>query len=800
MLRYVITPALLVLLVAGLVPARRNLALQQEPVVQQATAEQAFHRGFYLEKAVRDFQKAAEKYSEAIDLATRNKKSKLLVKALLRHGRCLKELGQHAAAQAQFEKALEHDPQNAEARAGIKKTDTSQQELGLRITSLVAQLGGPHRETAYRDLGLLGVTAVPYLEQGLSSRDIGIVSNAAALLSNSGGVHGSEALARGLVNPKVLFPASLVKIQSRTIAGLIVADAALAHDKASIRAQAAIALTQEWSDCTPEVEQRYIQTLRRLLALDDPAPFNVILERGWQIPASAFLALADRITIELRSGDLERQQRALRSVGWTNRKIDMPESYRVAGAEAAASVLARSSVIQERDRASSILREIDAPWTEQTAAYAVAAARAAFANPVPESQTPRRLEIFAREVAHKSVSLDTRLRLMDEACGPKSRLSKKVRLRFTRWVANGAWQGVAEPRRSELMRIGRTALSTENALASWLNAGWQTNDYAEMAAFAGMPHPTVRAMAYHWIGRTGAVPEGISLPRHVVSDLKSDDKDLRVAAWKAAQQFRDPELATGIRAYIKSLEKDKDHVAPLQFLAKIVGRDALPDLQEYLSKKQQTNIIRVMGDLLGVEAAPALVDVAKGHGSGYAVLSALHSEYKDLARDILNRLPDSLMDSGSLTLAAGLLDGAAFKKRVIAALSHQHESMRASGCAWVGVKRMDDAWPILLKLLEDDSPKVRKAAKTAINEIRWFQEVKAGLTVSDRAAAIDKAREMARSASPAQRRGAAFALAALRDQAAIPTLLQLLEDKEAGVQEAAVTALQALGAQKTTKK
>jgi HEAT repeat protein len=65
--------------------------------------------------------------------------------------------------------------------------------------------------------------------------------------------------------------------------------------------------------------------------------------------------------------------------------------------------------------------------------------------------------------------------------------------------------------------------------------------------------------------------------------------------------------------------------------------------------------------------------------------------------------------------------------------------------------------------------------------------------ITDRSAAFKTAKEMAESPDPIQRRGAAFALAALGDTGAVPLLLTLLNDEDATVREAATNALQRIG-------
>lgn len=791
MLRRVTASALLTAALLGAATA------QGEEPQTNPTAEQAFYRGFYFETAMRDLEKATARYSEAIELASKQKKQKILVKALIQNGLCLQKLGRADEARASFEKAVTLDPENRVAREALAKRRADQDELGLRITALVAGLGGQDRQRAYNDLRLLGATAVPYLARALASRDIGIVSQAAQLLARTG-KPGAEALARGLGDPKVLFHERLVQIEEGTEAGLIVAAAALAHDDADIRLKAAVRLSVSgWE--RPELEQKFVEVIRALVALEDPAPMRALIRNGHRLPVAAWSVMAPRLTEELRSGDIERQRLGLRAVNFTLRRVDMPREFWVAGMEAAAAILASSPDVKSRQEAGKIIQQLDATWTKKTAEYAIAAARAEFANPVRDVRVYPRLESFASSKSAVAVDLTTRLDLMDEACSASSKLTEDARSKFTRWIAREAWRDVPADERAALLRRGLRELSEPVALREWVSAGWSTDEWSVWAQAADHPARVVRAIAYEWIRNHGErVPDGAPAPKYLSRDL-AHEPGIRKYAWEACKHFNDPSYADGLRAYISGLNDNRERARPLQHLAKIIGKAAAPDLERHLLTSTDQEVIWALADVMGTDAAPRLIAVAKEYGMLQPVMGPLRAEkYEPLVKLILQTAPQELIDSHALGMAARVLDDAAFKKQIVRSMDSRNGRTRASACRWAGIKRLDSSWSKLLQLLEDDDSNVRKNAKAAIDEIRWFQDVKAGLTSDDRSAAIAKARELAKSGVAAQRRGAAFALAALKDQAAIPTLLELLEDSDATVQEAAVSALQALGA--ATKK
>jgi hypothetical protein len=169
----------------------------------------------------------------------------------------------------------------------------------------------------------------------------------------------------------------------------------------------------------------------------------------------------------------------------------------------------------------------------------------------------------------------------------------------------------------------------------------------------------------------------------------------------------------------------------------------------------------------------------------------------------LRKLPESAYDSSALWKAAGVLPAKELTPLIMRALEQPRDGeIKASAATIAGVKHLGLAWPRLLDLMEHEHASVRKAAKAALDEIRWFQEVKGSLEafgVSGRTDALKQALSLAEAEDPVQRRGAAFALSALRDQSAIPALLKLLVDPDQGVREAASEALRSLSAPRAKK-
>lgn len=771
------------------------LALLASGVSAQGEAEKVFYRAFYLENAVRDFEGAAKAYREAIAAAQEAKNDKLHLRALMQLGHCLQNLGQQVAAAEQFKRALQLDPENADAKAALSAPTAGQDELARHINALILRLGGTGREQAEKDLHLLGSVAVVHLSSALRSKQVGIVSGAARVLAKSCGAAGAAALVRALGDKKVIFPVQLVSSfpRPRTVAMTEVYDAALRHPDANTRLQVATEIVKGGWEGDPAVDAAFARLMTTVGSIEDPRPLEHILTM-LRVTPSGWVALADRLTRELTSGDLERQLRALRSVGPTQDRVQMPAAYLDAAAEASAAVLAQVTDVMKRRDAHAYLKGIDRPWSKRTQELLIRAARHAFNDPAKYSRTDPRLQAWSS--AHASaIDLATRFALMDEACAPDSMLTEGNKSTFCRSTSTWIWRAAKEGEGPELFRRGLQTLKTPTATYCWIDMTWKSDKLKEFEPYldaADSPHVQARMWAYGILMNWPQPPAGSRTPRHLLSDLSSAEPNVRSTAWQIASRFSDSALAPGIRAYVKHL-KVKERAWPLDVLAQLIGKDAVPDLRVHLAERFSANLIRQLHRILGEGAADDIVAAANRHGSGQVFMALSGDDAAKTVTAVIKRLDVERIDRQALTVAARAMPDAAFRSLILNVLRNGSTRGKAHACTHAGIKRMADAWPVLMQLLEHEDGNVRNNAKKAIEEIRWFNEVKGGLSATARADSLEKARALAKSTDAAKRRGAAFALAALGDAVAVPTLLELLEDREASVREAAVEALRSLG-------
>ncbi|NUN53098.1 MAG: hypothetical protein HUU06_09985, partial [Planctomycetaceae bacterium] len=118
--------------------------------------------------------------------------------------------GRAEEAKAAFRAALAEDPACEEAAEAIAQAEAGpggiEEELRDRITALVFKLGGAEREQATNDLRQIGARSVPFLEEGLRTADVGIVTGCACILADLPATGARAGLARALADPKVAFP------------------------------------------------------------------------------------------------------------------------------------------------------------------------------------------------------------------------------------------------------------------------------------------------------------------------------------------------------------------------------------------------------------------------------------------------------------------------------------------------------------------------------------------------------------------------------------------------------------------
>lgn len=183
----------------------------------QDPAEKLLYEAFYQESAVRQMDQAAQIYQRAVERALAENQPMLQRDALLGRARCLAALGRHEESRALYQRAVQLDPESAEARNALATEPPSSgvdPELEARLVGLVLKLGGPEREEAARDLKSIGELALPHLEDGLRSRNVAVVERSASLLATVGTEAAYAALMRALDDEQVLFPHLIGKVMS----------------------------------------------------------------------------------------------------------------------------------------------------------------------------------------------------------------------------------------------------------------------------------------------------------------------------------------------------------------------------------------------------------------------------------------------------------------------------------------------------------------------------------------------------------------------------------------------------------
>jgi HEAT repeat protein len=390
----------------------------------------------------------------------------------------------------------------------------------------------------------------------------------------------------------------------------------------------------------------------------------------------------------------------------------------------------------------------------------------------------------------------------------ESRLEPHLRPQLRLLLAQrGLWnRGRSKSDQEAIAAAGLQRIGDSEGLEGWLNAVRDLIVDAD-AILTVIEHedPRVRRAAYSALiraGQRGHRPAmDAAVPQKLLEDLASKDAELRAYARGAAGLLSAPRLAPAFRAYIaRSLEQKgtawEDDVSwALGRLARLEGARALPDLRAWLEDHPRSSAHRYLPDLMGEDVVTVFLELVGRGASPGVLLSALNK--RELQVAFLQLLPPESCNPKVIDSAGRVLPDEALEEwlRKLLRSGAQHVGKAVAEVA--GRKHLAGLWPELLPLLEDPDDHVRETVKQALEEIRWYHDVKATLETfgpTGRAEALAEAKKLAGSEDPVQRRGAAFALAALGDPAAVPALLALLKDSEPSVREAAVEALQRLGA------
>jgi HEAT repeat protein len=347
---------------------------------------------------------------------------------------------------------------------------------------------------------------------------------------------------------------------------------------------------------------------------------------------------------------------------------------------------------------------------------------------------------------------------------------------------------------------------------AWLeitrNAGdghWREEPSTELlAAAAADDDRSVRTFAYSWLAKDH--PLSVDRLPHVAEDLAIEDATTRLDVVRSIGDGRSAALLVALRRVLDGARGDLRSATLGKMIS--VGRgDAAPDLvTELRSAPWQftTWWFRILEEGLGSEVvARELVDLVKSDPTLLPKLAMwLRNDRQSrgelssaTVEAVIRGLPPDSLTPEVVSAVAMQLDPATVKPIVLQLLASKRREDVVAAIQLVSQLRIDAAWDTLAKLLETGDGEIKQRAIDALTTLREYRELRRAVLADEgdaRRVAFEKARELMKSGKSDQRAGAALALAATADVAAIPLLLDLLGDEDATVRAAARLALEKL--------
>jgi HEAT repeat protein/tetratricopeptide (TPR) repeat protein len=827
--------AALALALAAAAPAA--FAQEPAPAAEKASpGEEAFFRAYYLETGLRDFAKAAEAYAKVAEDAAAGGQKALQVKALLGRGRCLRVQGKADESRAAFEAAQKIDPANEDAKAFLAAPSGGRdQEVQERIDYLVENglTGGNPQESA-RELRLLVPRCFPALEAALRDSKLRSVEAAATFLASVDSAQARAILLRALRDPDVVYRSAVARCACapRNIGFLgdnvrpfsftdlpLLAEVSTLEDR-EVRSAVAARLVMAQDGRLPEEGTRI---LGRLLETPDHEMRKRILNCGWSTtvwkglaPAVRTLLSSDDAAVRFLAATACRMDRGLAEAlddALRARIVDDSPEVRRAAFDASKARLPEAELARllEGDdsglaaSAADVLRQMST-WSPDT----MRAARAAIARAMKgELPADRASVVMNLTINLNGGVLQTQdfVNLYVESA-PASHLGQyRVHLveRILGLLRNRSGQWKAEA--PDVVEAGVSRLLQQpEPLAYWVSAFMNSgiDSPGAWALATRALEPKARRYAYEGISRVAGTPRAVrvaALP-YLGEDLRSGDSEMRGFALRVAQVLPSPALAEGLRA-LRAEARPDDRWLILEVLVASAGKGALPEVREDLASADEglrRQALRMLVNELGVRE-PAELDgyVARGGDPGDVVglVDFPHPPERALLLAFVTALPQERYTESFVGGAAGLLQGVDRVRFLEAAMKSRNRDVVRTAIGSAGDLRVLDLWPRLLEMMEGGDGSVRDVAEEALKSLQKYAETKATLArfgKDDQAAAVQQAEALLKSDDPVKRRGAALALGALGDRAAIAALLRLLNDTDSSVRDAALGALERLGA------
>jgi HEAT repeat protein len=385
-----------------------------------------------------------------------------------------------------------------------------------------------------------------------------------------------------------------------------------------------------------------------------------------------------------------------------------------------------------------------------------------------------------------------------------------VREGYARWMM-GRHVSTPEARDAYAAAIFRRIQDT-GGMKIWLRVAPTTGDghwgdraFPELAAAAvASADHDVRMVAYSSLAKNSRLTAS-RLP-HIDEDLAGTDVATQLTVLRAIGWGRAPSALPAVRKVLENSAGEL-HRAALEALANVGGDAAAPDfLAEFRRspKDFDTSQFHTIESGLGSEvlareivaAAAADPDVVVWHLSRWLQsgpnLRTLTAATIDA---VMRGLPAEQRTITVVSVAAMQVSPDVIRPIVLDFLKSSRRDDVLGALRLVASLRIDAAWTPVVALLDTGDGEVKQQAIDALTKLREYRDLKRTVLADDgdaRREAFEKARALAKSGTAEQRAGSALALAATADVAAIPLLLDLLGDADASVRSAAKLALEKL--------
>lgn len=813
------------------------------------SVEAKFYRGYYLETALRDFDGALAAYDEAEKLATGDA-AKFLVPTLVAKARCLQSKGKIDEAKALLTRVLEIEPNHAEARNLLERGDDTTKadpELEQRLSELIRKLGTGEREQASNDLEAIGAVKYPFLESGLRSRDIGVVSRCSYLLAKDGSAMALSILEEAMRSPDVVFPAQLM-------AGFTYGSGARRFELCEV------ALTSKDEELRKAAVSRGIE----LSGMSNPA---------WSVDVDRTAAFVEQACDDLSPRVLA----GLVSFGKWNRKVLERVTPRLL------SIVTRLDPDSRRHFARSI-NELSVPinamdeWLTSSAG-----------DPDPEIRSSSLLLVYGRYESN-AISADAALERALASLDDPSRTVISRGLDLLNRIASK--REVQDPSRitdaavRALERWDQTQLELAGNLVSIvgqaIDADADRFDRLWQATLLALPRCKDEAKRSALVGffqavtqRFGKVP-GMEFISSRLLLIESEAQQIQVVravrsqgsfGGEAESHFINAVALSPHRPVRFELYESDYSIADIRLSSETALRNVASDLPRVSvnARKRLQALVRSNPSAIFLEPARQYFEQSTGgerKGALSTYIACAGAEAVPLLRKIIEANPMDRDSAYPLLISRLGVDGVGdfiawyrtsliellaspnspgpvsveslaivesqdrreFAKRLMESLPVAEwtpELVRGikSYCGGVeprlielGLSSTDPAviyptlviaaeWmpescePLIVPFLDSSDPSLVRAAQQALAAIRERRELRSATKLSlsfDRTKATEEARDFLKSDDPIKRRGGALALGALGDVSAIPLLLKLLDDKVPEVREAALSALSKL--------